>query len=177
MGFDLTGLNPQSDTPQPRWTKGDPWVRKTQDDCLDANSSITQMEIDTQLKEEYDDYMESKCKWQESTDGAYFRNNVWWWRPLWNFVCHSCDNILTDKDAEMGTFNDGHKISKTKAKRIASKLRTLVRTGQVKAYEEMYARHQEKLPEDSWNNNYPFNEQNVLEFMAFCEHSGGFEIW
>ena len=22
-----------------------------------------------------------------SENGAYFRNNCWWWRPLWNFTC------------------------------------------------------------------------------------------
>ena len=63
--------------------------------------------------------------WQENTEGAYFRNNVWYWRPLWNFICSICDDILTDNDMENGTFNDGHKICKTKAKKIAARLRKI----------------------------------------------------
>ena len=27
MGFDLYGMNPQADTPQPTWTKGEPMVK------------------------------------------------------------------------------------------------------------------------------------------------------
>ena len=52
--------------------------------------------------------------WDDDNPGRYFRNNVWFWRPLWQFVCASCDNVLTEKDMDRGSFNDGHKISKTK---------------------------------------------------------------
>ena len=61
--------------------------------------------------------------WQDNTPGAYFRNDVWHWRPLWNFVCEVCDDILTQKDMKEGSSNNGHKISKTKAKKIAARLR------------------------------------------------------
>ena len=80
-------------------------------------------------------------EWQEENCGKYFRNNVWWWRQLWNFVCNSCDNIITDKDASSGSFNDGHRISKTKAERIARKLYRLIKNGQVKEYEEEYRKY------------------------------------
>ena len=169
MGFDLHGMNPQGSTPEPKWGKGSPFVKVADTDH--------QYEVDPQIKEEYDDYMKTKMEWQDATDGSYFRNNVWWWRPLWHFVCHSCDNILTDKDASKGTFNDGHRISKTKAKRIASKLRKLLKSGDVDVYKSMYDRHQSQLPEDSWDSKYPFNVDNVREFERFCEYSGGFEIW
>ena len=169
MGFDLTGLNPQSDTPEPKWSGGDPVIK--------VEGTKHQYEVDPQIKEEYDDFMKTKLEWQESTEGAYFRNNVWCWRPLWNFVCHTCDNILTDKDAERGTFNDGHKISRTKSKRIASKLRKLLKSGDVDVYKSMYDRHLSQLPDDSWDKSYPFNVDNVIEFERFCEHSGGFQIY
>ena len=118
MGFDLTGLNPEASTPQPMWTKGDPYV------LIDGTEH--QWQIDPQIKEEYDDYMKSKWEWQDANDGAYFRNNVWFWRPLWSYVCSVCYDILSDKDVSSGSFNDGHRISKTKAKRIASNLRKLL---------------------------------------------------
>ena len=34
----------------------------------------------------------------KSEKGDYFRNNCWWWRPLWDFVCDNVD-VITDDDA------------------------------------------------------------------------------
>ena len=166
MGFDLTGLNPQADTPQPTWTKGDPFVK----------TGKHQYNIDPQIKEEYDDFMKSRMEWQDANEGAYFRNNVWFWRPLWNFVTGCCDNILTERDVEQGYFNDGHKICKTKAKRIASRLRRYLKNGHISAYEAWYSKEISQLKEGDWNKNYPFSIQNVRDFERFCEHSGGFRI-
>ena len=167
MGFDLHGMNPQSSEPEPIWTKGEHMIKTGEHSYV----------VDPQIKEEYDDYMKSKMEWQDSTDGAYFRNNVWFWRPLWNFVSKCCDDILTEKDIEQGYFNDGHKISKTKAKRMASRLRKFFENGSVDAYESWYTRNISQLEENDWNKNYPFSIDNVREFERFCEYSGGFEIW
>ena len=111
MGFDLSGLNPNMTRPEPKLP---PFPERTDKDW-----------------EKYHD-------WQEENCGTYFRNNVWWWRPLWHFVTGACDDILTEKDMEQGSCNDGHKISKTKAVKIAKKLHKLIKTDQVKAYESMY---------------------------------------
>ena len=73
--------------------------------------------------------------------------------------------------------NDGHKICKTKAKKIASRLRKFFKDGSVSAYESWYSRKTSELKDDDWNKNYPFSIQNVREFERFCEKSGGFEIW
>ena len=169
MGVDLYGMNPQADTPQPTWTKGEPMVK--------VEGTKHQYQIDPQLKEEYDAYMKIKLEWQDSTHGAYFRNNVWFWRPLWNFVTGCCADILTEKDISSGYMNDGHRISNTKAKRIASRLRKFFKDGSVASYESWYARQISQLKEDDWNKNYPFSIQNVREFERFCENSGGFEIF
>ena len=167
MGFDLHGMNPQSDTPQPTWEGGDPMVKVGKHEYA----------VDPQIKEEYDDYMKSKWEWKDSTDGAYFRNNVWFWRPLWNFVTGCCADILTENDISSGYMNDGHRISKTKSKRIARRLRKFLSDGSVDAYETWYTRKLSELGKDDWNKNYPFDIQNVKEFERFCENSGGFEIW
>ena len=169
MGFDLTGLNPESNTPQPVWTKKDPMIK--------VKGTKHQYEIDPQVKEEYDDYMKSRWEWQDNTEGAYFRNNVWFWRPLWNFIGGCCDDILTENDIESGYMNDGHRISKTKAKLIARRLRKFFKDGSVASYESWYSRQISQLDEKDWNKNYPFSIQNVREFERFCEYSGGFEIW
>ena len=76
--------------------------------------------------------------WQENTNGAYFRNNVWWWRPLWDFVCNICNDFLTEKDMEGGCYNDGVKISKTKAKKIATRLKAVDKFGGIEEYEQKY---------------------------------------
>ena len=150
MGFDLSGMNPNLTRPEPELP---PFPERTDKDW-----------------EKYHD-------WQEENCGTYFRNNVWWWRPLWNFVTGICDDILTEKDIEQGNYNDGHKISKTKAKKIAVRLRKMLRDGHVELTEAKYKQEQVQLSEDNWNKNYPFSIQNVIEFERFCENSGGFEIW
>ena len=166
MGFDLSGLNPQASTPKPTWDKGDPFI-------ADGDATI----INPQIKEEFDDFVKSKWEWQEANDGAYFRNNVWWWRPLWNYVCGSCADILSEKNMNAGNYNDGHRISKTKAKKIAVRLRKALKDGHVDSYEAFYTKKVSQLDDKDWNKNYPFSIDNVRQFERFCERSGGFEIW
>ena len=60
---------------------------------------------------------------------------------MWNFVSGCCDDILTEKDIEQGSWNDGHKISKTKADRIAKRLYKMIKDGEVKEYEDGYKKH------------------------------------
>ena len=167
MGFDLHGMNPQANTPKPEWTKDDPWISTEKEGVLT---------IDPQVKEEYDDFMREKWKWNEENEGSYFRSNVWYWRPLWRFVCSVCDNVLTDDDHERGSSNDGHRISKTKTKRIASRLRKLINSGYVSSHEELYNDALNKLDDKDWSKSYPFSTEHVKEFERFCEKSGGFEI-
>ena len=118
MGFDLSGMNPNFTTPEPTLP---PMAERTDKDW------------------------ERYHNWQDDNCGVYFRNNVWWWRPLWLFVSESCSIILTDKDIERGSWNDGHKISKTKAGKIARKLYKLIETDQVKAYETKYKKDLDSL--------------------------------
>ena len=111
MGFDLSGMNPNLTRQEPELPF---FPERTDKDW-----------------EKYHD-------WQEENSGVYFRNNVWWWRPLWHFVTATCDNILTEKDIERGSWNDGHKISKTKAGKIAKRLHSMIEDGKVKEYENGY---------------------------------------
>ena len=123
MGFDVYGMNPTvaDGTVKPTRTTIKGFGRLSADEKKERMKAI----------EEY----------QEKNVGAYFRNNVWWWRPLWNFVTATCDDLLTEKDMEQGTLNGGHKISKTKAGKIAKRLYDLIKDGRVKEYEEGYKEH------------------------------------
>ena len=81
-----------------------------------------------------DEEKEAYWAWQDGTKGAYFRQNVWGWRPIWEFITAFCDDILTRKDIQMGSVNSGHKISKTKARRIASRINKMNKAGNLKKY-------------------------------------------
>lgn len=93
--------------------------------------------------------IEAYFAWQNNTPGAYFRANVWTWRPIWNFVCDVCNDVITKEDAEMGTFNDGHLIDKEKATDIGNRLHELNDTGELTDFAEKYARMIESLPDES----------------------------
>tara|TARA_R100000656_G_scaffold27433_2_gene24032 strand:+ start:584 stop:1129 length:546 start_codon:yes stop_codon:yes gene_type:complete len=180
MGFDVYGLRPETDVvpDQPNWSQNN--------------------------------YDEEQAKayfaWQENTPGAYFRNNVWWWRPLWNYVSFMCNDILTDEDIDEGCMNSGHRISKTKAKKIAARLRKLDKQGHTKEYELERNESLDDLKMEECDlckgtglrndeyvqgkcngcdgigekkpfiAEYPFNVKNVRDFAHFCDKSGGFEI-
>ena len=158
MGFDLYGLKPQENTNEPpillKFQDKDGWV-----------------EWDIMSDSDKEEYFAEKETYNEDNPGIYFRNNVWWWRPLWNYVCKNCSDILTDEDVGAGSFNDGHRISKTKSKRIAARLRKLLKNGAVDIEETAYQKEQK-----SKQSHYPFEKINIIEFERFCEQSGGFEI-
>ena len=94
MGFDLYGQHPSScDIPKPDF-----------EICTDKEAS------------EYFALL-------RNLPGAYFRANVWAWRPLWNYVAGVCKEILSEDDMSGGAFNDGHLISNRKATRMARALK------------------------------------------------------
>ena len=132
MGMDVYGRNPK----QNRTKESFPVYSKY--DKMEFKDKWKELDRDKKLQEQY---------WKEQTDyedvnvGYYFRNNVWWWRPLWSFVTGMCANILTEKDIRLGGYNDMHKISKTKAGRIAKRLHSMIEDGRVKEYEDGYKRH------------------------------------
>ncbi len=203
MGFDLYGINPKINT-----AKAEVLTEyRTDEGWTDF----------VKLEEEglKDTYFEENNKWKNENPGSYFRNNVWWWRPLWDFVCVVADDILTQKDKENGHSNSGHIIDEEKSLAIAKILEDLLKNGEVREYEEAYNEHMDSLPlEDceyckgtgmrSWEDgdkdcnvcnteytkdegipvgkvkqfqtSYPFDVQNVEEFVRFCKQSGGFQI-
>ena len=155
MGFDLYGLKPNN-------------PKNAVEPTIDWQEKHTEKE-----KREYFDALD---KYESEVVGHYFRNNVWFWRPLWMFVCKNCSDILSEKNMEMGTYNDGHKISKTKATRIGKRLKKLLRDGTAKDFEKL-----NNSEFDSDGNkievSYPFYTDNVEVFAEFCLNSGGFRIY
>jgi hypothetical protein len=131
--------------------------------------------INTTQPKDPEDWDAQKA-WQGENPGVYFRNNVWWWRPLWSYVSEACSDILNDTDKECGSSNSGHFISKAKSIKIGKRLDKLSKDGEIATYEEEYKRFLSGLEDDSFHKSYPFSEDNVRSFAVFAKECGGFYI-
>ena len=83
----------------------------------------------------------------KSEAGEYFRNNVWGWRPLWQYVCEQSQDILTKEEQVAGETNDGYRISAEKAQVISKRLFTLLKNGSVRKYARERQKRLDKLPD------------------------------
>jgi hypothetical protein len=111
----------------------------------------------------------------KSKKGEYFRANVWFWRPLANYVLDVCK--VPERMRTSWYYNDGHIVPESDALRIADILDEQIKEGKVKAYEKLYEKARKALREDDPQGWYPFSAKLVSEFATFCRESGGFEIY
>jgi hypothetical protein len=139
-----------------------------------------------------------------SETGKYFRNNVWWWRPLWDYICKVAK--LDDETRLVGHYNDGFLINAATATLIADLLDEEIRSGRTTAFELQYQMAQDETPEEPcelcrgtgtrkdmkvangcnkcqgtgkvkpFSTWYPFSTENVQKFATFARESGGFRI-
>lgn len=126
--------------------------------------------------------------------GEYFRNNVWWWRRLWD-LCVSVGN-LTPKQAARGCSNDGKRIGKKTKERMLKGLQKAysIRNGDyskkwlkdqekqvIECHKEFligfYGKRKAKKHKDWGKIVYQFSWENVKEFIDFLENNEGFRIW
>lgn len=68
--------------------------------------------------------------------GEYFRNNVWWWRPLADFVCSNYEEIA--QHCEHWHSNDGDGLDAEKSQELGKRILADVATGMVAEYEKSY---------------------------------------
>jgi len=129
--------------------------------------------------------------------GKYFRNNVWWWHPLWEYVEYAFPDIA--EKVPYAHSNDGDGLGARDAKILALKLRKNLKDGKVAEYalerqqildtaklEHEEAQKQKAIsegksldnfkPDHFWAESYFFSEENVIKFTEFLENCGGFEI-
>lgn len=196
MGFDIYGLAPKVKSKQPTID----WEKATSEDK--------------------DNYFQKKNKWEQENPGTYFRNNVWWWRPLADIILDKCSDLISHEQAKDMHNNSGRRFSKGTSIAIANRLQSLIDDGfidehekeidaQIKIakatnekveaklkalkekveelrpnqnlapvdYPSPYNKHWEEInDEKDWRDSYPFNKENVIEFIKFSKASGGFEI-
>lgn len=78
-----------------------------------------------------------------SERGQYFRNNVWWWRPLWNY----CVEVAPDLCEKVsGHYNDGDGLDADGAAELARILLVNIESGKTEAYEARYNEYLASLP-------------------------------
>ena len=150
-------------------------------DCYGENPKLisekpVQPDFSTISEDDKQAYFDALAKFEEDNPGVYFRNNVWWWRPLWNYVCETCSDVLSVEDMQAGQYNDGYLIDAEQSEKIAELLGHELLSGRTATYEEEYRRASDTFAPDDMRSKYPFTEDNVIEFQAFVQNSGGFRI-
>jgi hypothetical protein len=82
--------------------------------------------------------------------GEYFRNNVWWWHPLWEY-CVTTHGEIAGK-VDNGHSNDGDGLDAEMATALGVALMSDIESGLVKKYEDEYrlALSELPMPECQW---------------------------
>ena len=106
---------------------------------------------------------ELNSEWENQNPGTYFRNNVWWWRPLWSFTCDHCEDILTDDDMNAGCYNDAYIITEDKAVAIAKRLKEALKEPETQEYLDNHMKAMEKAKK---HNEMIEQEKKALDEIA-----------
>ena len=78
----------------------------------------------------------------KNESGDYFRNNVWYWRPLWDYCCQVGAEVITEELAEHGHYNDGAGLDEEESVKLAEALLDELNSGRTEEYER---KHREYL--------------------------------
>lgn len=79
--------------------------------------------------------------------GEYFRNNVWWWRPLAEFVCQTYPEITSK--CESWDSNDGDGLDKKDSAILGQMILNDIADGSVARYGEERNKALSELPRES----------------------------
>ena len=198
MGMDVYGKNPKQNKTREEFPVFDKF--KKMEEADNFKQKWKELE-DKKLSEQYFNEMEA---YENSNPGYYFRNNCWWWRPLWNYCYTIADDIITEEVFNSGHNNSGAGLNDKDAKLLGNRLMEHIADGRTIEYQAEYEQYLNDMPDDdciackgnnrgnrkmkdckscngtgkgtNFNKNYPFDVENVEEFALFCIESGGFEI-
>ena len=122
MGFDITGLNPKN---------------------IEINEPERPDNLFELSQKEQDKYFEKRELYLNQS-GTYFRNNVWWWRPLAEYVLNYT-KVIPEHEQESWQYNDCTEVSKQNAEMIAQQLDHLIKIGHTKQFEKDYEKTRKKI--------------------------------
>lgn len=105
--------------------------------------------------------------------GEYFRNNVWWWHPLWDYCSFVAPEIC--EKVTHAHSNDGDGLNEYDSKKLAKSLSASIKNGTA----DMYISERDKRisKEKSWEASYQLDTENIEMFIKFLRGCGGFNIW
>ena len=151
MGFDLYGENPKV-------------VKGFSDKKSERYEELASMSYSDREKQGFnDEYWELQSEWENNNPGNYFRNNVWWWRPLWTFTCDHCADFLTEDDMNGGCYNDSYIITEDKAVAIAERLYEALKEPETQEYLDNHMKAMEKAKK---HNEIIEQEKKALDEIA-----------
>lgn len=148
MGFDIYGLKPVKRTRKPRMPKG-------------------KMQLTNGSK--WYNYFDKMEKFYKENKGYYFRNNVWYWRPLAHIMCSVMaeKGIYTRNREAILSYNDNRTIDSSTARIICDGLKELLRDRE--RLKSLVAQYDDKQ-------SYVFEVSNLKEFILFLEEANGFRV-
>lgn len=76
--------------------------------------------------------MDVSGKYPTTEAGKYFRNNVWWWRPLAEYCCEVAPEVAAGCDSWQT--NDGDGLDEDDAQELAARLREEIASGRTASY-------------------------------------------
>lgn len=148
-----------------------------------------------------------------SEAGKYFRNNVWWWRPLADYAREVAPEIT--KACKYWQTNDGDGLDAAASIALADKLQGEIDAGRTLAYQRVYTSKLEQMANEPCSlcdgtgtrlpiphrgagdpkttgircnacsglgyvrpneTKYPFDVENVQNFVTFLRACGGFKV-
>jgi len=80
--------------------------------------------------------------------GKYFRNNVWWWRPLADYILSEHWEIASHCEPDYWHSNSGGGLDAEKSALLANALRYDIANGRVAEYEKKYREMLVELPRE-----------------------------
>lgn len=82
----------------------------------------------------------------ENETGEYFRNNVWWWHPLWSYCCHISPELAGK--VESGHDNSGDGLDAVDSRKLGFIVQQSVTTGAAQEYVDEYNKDTATLPDE-----------------------------
>ena len=84
----------------------------------------------------------------KSEVGEYFRNNVWWWRPLWDYCCFIAPEMCEKVN---GHFNDGDGLNNQESMTLSKLIVDHVNSGAIDQYITARNKALSELPHEDCN--------------------------
>ena len=134
-------------------------------------------------EEEQEQFYTEMQNYEDVNIGAYFRNNCWWWRPLWNYCYQIADDLISEELFDSGHSNSGAGLDDNQAS-YQQYLDDLPDNDCFRCNNNNRGNNKKKECTNcnktgkttNFNKNYPFDIDNVKQFAEFCLQSGGFKI-